>query len=407
MDIYSKLYNDIISSQMNGIYIVNQEGDYNKQNSFNKRKWRFYINGGKVAINKDNYFCSYYFDIADNQAKYLSFTSFIDDSGLCLLDFINEVNNCNKEKITWHANYSYYDLTRYLYKVNKIEINNSNVDSLLVETISKYFSNISTIIFKHSTIDKGCNFNTIKCDLEFHNCIIDNNRVFNDFAGDLNLNESSFNKISNSNINSSKISLNGISNDKLKLLFLMSDFPNLIELEIIGPYGRFDYSFEDCLEYMPDACKSLEYFYIKGKVKSMDFIYNFNNLLGFDMYGATDDNGLMYANVSSKIELEKIKRRNRLDIDIEHILDPYKSDELIIGSSERKRIIRLTHFLKTISYNDKLYNILIDNKDIVKYLMSMKYDNIDGYYEAYYDRLLYHNSNFQERSFLMEPSNRK
>lgn len=238
MDIYSKIYNDIMSFKMNGVYIVNQEGDYNKQNSFNKRGWKYYINGGKVAINKDNYFCSYYFDIANDKAKYLSFTSFIDNSGLCLLDFIDKVNNCDKTIFTWNDGYKYYDLSKYLYKVNKIEITNSNIDKTLINTISKYFNNLDSIIFNHCKIDENCNFNIINCKLEFNYCIIDSNRVFNDFAGELKLDRSNFNKIANSNINSPFISLNGINNNKLKLLFLMSNFPNLINLQILGPYVR-------------------------------------------------------------------------------------------------------------------------------------------------------------------------
>lgn len=407
MDIYSKIYNDIMSFKMNGVYIVNQEGDYNKQNSFNKRGWKYYINGGKVAINKDNYFCSYYFDIANDKAKYLSFTSFIDNSGLCLLDFIDKVNNCDKTIFTWNDGYKYYDLSKYLYKVNKIEITNSNIDKTLINTISKYFNNLDSIIFNHCKIDENCNFNIINCKLEFNYCIIDSNRVFNDFAGELKLDRSNFNKIANSNINSPFISLNGINNNKLKLLFLMSNFPNLINLQILGPYGRLGYSFEDCLEYVPDACKSLEYLYIKGKVKSMDFIYRFKNLLSFDIYGATDDYGFMYANVSSKKELEKIKERNKLEIDIEHILNPYKSDKLIIASAERKRILRLTHFLKMISYTEELYNTLTDNKDIINYLMNIKYNDITSYYESYFDRLIYYKKSLNKGNFLFDESNYK
>lgn len=60
-----------------------------------------------------------------------------------------------------------------------------------------------------------------------------------------------------------------------------------------------------------------------------------------------------------------------------------------------------------ISYTEELYNTLTDNKDIINYLMNIKYNDITSYYESYFDRLIYYKKSLNKGNFLFDESNYK
>lgn len=392
-NLYCRLHHDVYAHFYPDIHLLNQEGDINQFNSFNKKGKKHYIDGGSVVKSTKDYHCSYQFDFKDNESKYkkcLSFCSYSGSSGLNLFDFINSVLNGNPEVFVKTDNLEVYDARKYLFEVIEISVTNSVIDEMFFQLLKRYFHKLEKIRFHSCTIKKECNLNSIGVDIEFNHTTIENSRSLNDCTADIYMIRSSISYISPTTIKSKKLKISCFSPKyyvDLKMLFLKCNFPTLMSFDI-NPEAHYDtYSFEDAFTYLPDSAPNLEEITIEGKVKNLNFLTKFKYLIKCGIFSIYDHMDIRYANITDKKERKKILERNRYQYEIEKILCPSLEDKFIVTDLEEDRILRLCHFLSTLSYTEEDKRIFVE-KDVIKALLAKNIDsNVKYYFECYYDTL--------------------
>ncbi len=70
--LYLRLRNDVFAHLYPDVYLLNQEGDINQFNTFQKKNcndFKYYKDGGKVVKKTKDYTCNYKFDFKDNENK--------------------------------------------------------------------------------------------------------------------------------------------------------------------------------------------------------------------------------------------------------------------------------------------------------------------------------------------------
>lgn len=390
--LYARLGNDVFTYFYPDVYLLNQEGDINQFNTFRKKGWKFYIDGGKVIKRTKDYCCQYSFDFKSKTKfkKELSFQSFSGLSGLNLLDFVNSVLNGNPEIFVKVENLITYDARKCLFEVINISINYSVIDEMFLQVLKRYFHKVERITFKNCIIKKECNLNSISADINLEHTIIENWRSLNDCTADISMIRSSISQMSPTTIKSKKLTISCLSPIHyvdLKMLFLKCNFPNLLSFET-NPEIHYDtYSFEDAFIYLPDSAPNLEEIIIEGKVRNLDFLTKFKYLINCSVLSVYDDMDLRYANITDRKERKRIFEKNRYQYEIRKILFPSLEDKFIITELERERILRLCHFLSILSYTEEDKQILTE-KDTIKALATKSVDtNVKYYYDCYYDTL--------------------
>ena len=394
-DIYQIISNDIMHDKYPDLHYINQENDINIPNSFQKKGWRHFVDGGSVRKNGESYYASYTYDIGSEyecHVKGMNFTSFSDDSGKDLLDFVDSVLNAEPKNFILTKGLEAYDLRKYMQKVKRFTVLNTEIDDLFIRTLKKYFPNLICIEFKNCHIKKECNFDSIKTQMKFCECEMDALRSFNDTRANLEIRRSIINKISNVTIYSEELILddNNISNSDLKILFLRCSFPNLKFIDLQSKAKYYKYSYLDSLSYLGDAANKLEYIRVNGKVSSFDFLIKLPNLISTGFHSIQDDLGIWYPDVDSDSELERIKAKNFNEYQIQKTLDPTIDEHYIVPGLEIQRILKLADILKLLSYTEEEKRFLLEHPNIIEFYKNIPVDTeVGDYYSCIFDRLDY------------------
>lgn len=393
--VFTKIYNDILIDKFPDCYLYNQEGDINIFNTLEKKSKLKTIDGGKIKKITPNYGGSFTYDsknfmLIKDRCLSIGFHSSSDNSGKDFLDYINSVLNADPNIFVRTKGLLVQDIRKYILETRRIQINNTEIDKLLINSISKYFQNLETIELVYCKIKKECNFNIIKADIELRSSVIENIQSFSEFNGNLTMYKTNISAITPSNIYSKKIKLHNIKNDNksLKTLFLKCNFPYLNELSV-SPETTFNgYSFEDSFKYLPDSAPMLENLNIEGKVRSLDFLTKFKHLIDCGILSLYDEYDFFAPYITNGKERKKIQDRNRLQIEIQKIIHPNDDIKYIETNTEFKRILKLIRFNQLISYSNEEKEFLLNNKNIINYFINNKNENnIEYYYETYFDKL--------------------
>lgn len=404
--LYNRLNNDVFTHFYPDAYLLNQEGDINQFNTFKKKGWKYYIDGGRVIKKTKDYIGNYPFDFKNNKSRLkrsLSFCSYSGSAGLNLLNFINSVLNGDPEIFVKVENLNFYDARKYLLEVVDISINDSTIDEMFFQILKRYFHKVERINFNNCTIKKECNLNNINADIKLEHTIIENCRSLNDCIADICMIRCSINQMLPTTIKSKKLTIACLSKKNyvdLKMLFLKCNFPNLIYFKASPEIFYDTYSFEDAFTYLPDSAPNLEEITIQGKVRDLNFLTKFKYLISCSVLSIYDDMDLRYANITDRKEREKIFKKNRYQYEIRKILFPSLEDKFIITTLEEERILRLCHFLSTLSYTEEDKRIFVE-KDIIKALINKSVDpNLEYYFECYYDTLRLKRQLFEKNNSL-------
>ena len=398
-DIYEVISNDVMRDEYPDLYYINQENGINTPNSFQKKGWRHFIDGGAVRKNGESYYASYTYDIGsdyDTRIKGMDFTSFSANSGKDLLDFVYSVLNAEPKNFILTKGLEVYDLRKYMQRIKKINVYNTEIDDLFIRTLKKYFPNLVQIEFIKCHIKNECNFDSIKTQMKFSYCEIDDIRSFNDTMANLEIRRSIINKISNATIYSEEIRLddNTISNSELKTLFLKCSFPNLNFIDLSPKVECYKYSYLDSFSYLGDAAKKLEYIRVNGKVSSFDFLLKLPNLISTGIHSIQDDLGTWYPDVDSDNELERIKTKNFNEYQIQKTLNPTIDDHYLVPRLEIQRILKQADILKLLSYTEEEKRFLLEHPDIIEFYKNNPVDTeVEDYYSCDFDRLNYYKKN--------------
>lgn len=400
MNIYSKLRAEVISSVYQGLFLVNQEDDVNIPNSFKKKGWKHFRDGGAVAKCSKNYEAYYTFDygLPSNWKKKLTFFSYNNKSGLNLLDFIETVLHANPSIFTKTEGLVLKDARKYLFEITSLQINDTFVDATVIILIKRYFPNLEQIKFNKSIISRACNFDKITADLEFIDCEIESIRIFNECKVNLRFIRVKIFNIVPTVICSKEISIfyGSLATQKgLKELFLKCSFPTLLVLKMHTKEIN-DYSLEDSFLFLPYSASNLEELRIDCKVKSLDFLIQLKHIRVCTISSISDDQCLTYTNITDKKEHQKILERNKKEYEIQKILNPYQEDKYIIDQLEKNRILKIAHFGSLLSFTSEEEQKLKENNYLEYALQKNKNSEVPYYYVSYYDQLYYNRAATEE-----------
>jgi len=389
--IFNRLYNDVIAYIKNeDVYVVKQ-GSTNDNIHPYDNPFKHYVDGIRISQNEKRYQAYLYLDRGVSYSSYkdyLTFTSYDGSAGLNLLNFINSViNSANPEIVTFDG-LVVKDAKRKMFNTVTLTVVSSVIDDEFIKTVAKYFHHLKKIEFQNCIIKSGCNFYKIEALMEFYGCTIENIRSFNDCKADIKLSRTGIRKICPTTINSKYVYIS--QSEKMidvKKLFLSCSFPELIQFNIY-PNDKFkNYSFESDFEFLPYSAPKLEDLVIQGKVSSLEFLTKFKSLLQCSILSIYDDHSFFYTDVTDVVEKDNIFKRNKKEYEVEKILNPNKDDKYIISELEKQRILRLSHFLSTISYSEEDKKFF-QHADLIDFLIKKGIDlDVGCYYKCYFDRL--------------------
>jgi hypothetical protein len=122
------------------------------------------------------------------------------------------------------------------------------------------------------------------------------------------------------------------------------------------------------------------------------------NLLRCNISSIYDIHSSLYPDVITRVEREKLKKRNIETYNVKKILNPDKEDRFIIGTIELARIMRLARFNKLLDYSEEEQKFLLENPNLIEYLISQKVGDIEvmKFYESYFDTLILRNTENEE-----------
>lgn len=389
----NRINNDIASIENPDVYLINQEGDKNCFNSFKKKSKTKTIDGGTIVKNSSNYYGCFSYDLGKVElikGLKLRFISYSEHSGINFLDYINSVLTADPKIFVRLKGLLVQDIRKYLLEVTRIDIIRTTVDNILIQNISKYFKNLEFIEFHNCTIKKECNFNTLNCNIKVTESIIENINSFSEFKGDIDMIRTNIDKISPTNILSEKLLIchGNFKNEEIKLLFLSCNFPNLKEFRIDSITAYANYSFEDSFTYLPSSAPKLEKLIIKGKIKSLNFLTQFKYLIDCTILSIYDDWSMFNPYITDGKEREKIKKNNKLQIEIQKILNPNEDLKYIETTTEFNRILKIIKTNQLLSYTNEEKEFLLSHLDLIKYYFNnIQSGNIDNYYRRYFDSL--------------------
>lgn len=394
-NIYYQLKNDIIHSKYPDAYYLNQTNDINKINTGQKavREWKYFIDGYQISVNNNNFFGNYRYDKVMDRAKPMTFGSFSKQSGLDFLNFINSIINGDESIFLLTKGLEVFDLRKSLFKVQELQIRNTEVDNFCISMITRYLPKLNRITFIHCTLKKECDFSKVRTDINFNESIIKDFRIFNNASSNIEFLRTHIEKITNTTVNSKTIKFESITELDYKTLFLKCDFKELKTLIISPEADKVGFSYRNDFMFLPKSAPNLENLSIMGKLENFDFLTQLK-ILRCSIDSVYDRLGSFYPDVITKKERERLKKRNLKRYEIKKILMPEEGDKLIIGQLELERILRLAHFNNLISYTDDEKFFLLKNPNLLKYLLSQKKEDgeITKFYESYYDKLISRNT---------------
>lgn len=391
-NILNRLYNDVISNKYKDAYIINQENDINQYNTFKKNKWRHALDAYSINQRTPDYEGKYTCDKRKDKPfdlSVLTFVSYSNHSGLDLLNFINKILDGDSSIFVHIDNFNIVDLRKKMFEIKKINIRNTNVDDLLLTNIRRYFHSLDEVIFTNCNIKKDCNFNNLKCNIEFDQCNIESIRVFNETKANLKFLRTNIDKIVPTTILSNLVEFPCNNYHIYKELFLKCNFPNLENFKVYKDKNFIEYSYLDQFKFLPTSAPNLENLYIQGKLSSFDFLLSMKNLLRCNIDSVFNVHSSFFADVDTKEERDKLLKRNKYEYDVQKILTN-EEDKFIIGTLELNRILRLARFNKLLSYDEEeLKELLKGNKNFLKEVSD---GEITKFYESYYDTLIQRNT---------------
>ena len=180
--------------------------------------------------------------------------------------------------------------------ITTLILGNAIIDKIMVRNIKKFFKNLRGITLKDCIIAEDALLSDLDCDLNLIGCEIKNINSFGYCVQELRLSRCQIDKIADTTINSSKISIigNTCEDENLAYLFLKCHFPELEELEI-GRNSKAEDGgtyFNQCLNFIPYACPMLISLIIDGKIYSFDFLHHFNQLSYCEIRSVNDTIGV-------------------------------------------------------------------------------------------------------------------
>jgi hypothetical protein len=179
---------------------------------------------------------------------------------------------------------------------------------------------------------------------------------------------------------------------------LKCNFKELENLIIFPDKDKVGISYGNDFMFLPKSAPDLENLSIEGKLASFDFLVNMRNLLRCNISSIYDIHSSFYPDVVTRIEREKLKKRNIKAYNVKKILNPDEEDRFIIGTIELDRIMKLARFNKLLGYSEEEQKFLLENPNLVEYLISQKVGDIEimKFYESYFDTLILRNTENEE-----------
>lgn len=361
---------------------------------------KFYNNGYFVSATTKDYYCLYETDLNSKSLGSLSFISISNHSGIDFSDFLKKISdNTNQELIVTKNSFSYH-LKNELNNIRIVNISNTKIDSVLIDSIIKTLPSIEIIEIRNSIIDSKCNFNTSK-DIFIYivDSEIENFHSFKNTSGKIDFVRDKISNVSFGEYSCSDLSFFKCDIDFNKL-FLNTKFNNM-ETLVVDTNNIYDDNgnnyFTDLgnsFFFLPYAMPNLVNLKIAARVDDLDFLEKLPFLNKLSLLSSVSMLDIHLLDINDKTKLDKLYNRYKDLIDISKKENYfYEKDAYHITEVYKKRILELADFFKTISFTSDCEDTLKSNfwhkKDILSYYLNPDFIKLDGYYELYYDKLIF------------------
>lgn len=390
---FNRIQND--SSLNNQITVEHLGKNYedDREGVFNGR----YIDGGLVKLLDEDYQAIYNFEFEFEMFySNLIFRSFNEKSGLSFLKFINTLSLQDNEDFVKLDGFVIKDVRKKLKDVRKIEIKNTSVDYTLTKILLSYFPKLEYLEFYNCKILSDASFSNYKIkEILIRYCTVENTLSFKDLESPLYIACTSILKIYPVNINTNSIRFNRFDSSQLNIkeLFLKCYFPKLRKLHIMLGFRKNSFNYENSFIFLPYSAPNLEELFIDGKVYSLDFLEKFKNLINFNLHSEYTKTAceLWFPYVISKEERERTSKLYKDQIEEYKKRFQFVPEKYISTIIEISNILSRTSTLKLLDVTEKEKNILLNNKNLIEYNLSVP-DNfkVREYFKAFYDRLEYY-----------------
>ena len=236
--------------------------------------------------------------------------------------------------------------------ITTLRLNNMIIDKKLIHIINKFFKNLKGISFSNCLIMEDCYFaNLDKLEnIKFLNCTIKDFNSFDLCRQNLEFEDCNIEKIKNGVIYSNYIKINAENDNLFEKIFVMNNFPSLLELNLKCP--KFDKS----LPWLSTSCPNLKQLRIEGNVPSFDFLYKFHNLDNAEIESTSLTYDYFYTVVAPYITDEK-EREKILSKSNRKIEDEFDSNIIL-----KEQLYKINSAIRKISYTEEEKNIYINNK---------------------------------------------
>lgn len=323
--------------------------------------------------------------------RVFTFTSFTSNSGLELQKYYDKLLKEKGE--IW--------VGKEFKKVKDVEINNTVINKLLIDTLSLMFKDLHVLTIRNCTIEKDCCLSIINTnDIRLDDSVIESFKVFNQNKSNLEFVRCNINSIGNSSVLSEKMRFFKVELDFYKL-FLMNNFPNLDDLciksEVFydGIINRTK-NLKNSFTYLPYSCPNITKLRIEGVVDDIDFLIRLTKLVKVGMASTFGDMAKETLLINNKEKLNQLETRNYEQIEIKRtacgVFDDL-DDIRYITSSEINRVLTLNDFLRTLSFTEQEMVALTSefnfDGNYLDYVINRDYSDLKGYYRTDYDKLIY------------------
>lgn len=390
----NRIQNDLSLNKNITVKYLGKKYKDNREGIFNGR----YIDGGIVKMLNEDYQAIYNFEFDyEMQNSNLIFMSFNEKSGLSFLKFINTLFLQKSEDFVKLDGLVLKDIRKKLKDVRTIKIKNSDIDYTLTKILLSYFPKLRYLEFYNCKILSSASFSNYKIEeIKMKNCIIENTLSLKDSESSLYFYYTKILKIYpvNINVDSIRFSEYELNQINIKELFLKCSFPELRKLSIT-PFEKYDNSayYEKSFLFLPYSAPNLEELFVDGKVYSLDFLEKFKKLIYFNLRSEYTDTDieLWYPYIVNKEEKDKISKIYKTQIEEYKKRFSYTPEKYISTIVEIKNILSHTNTLRLLDVTEKEKNILLSNKNLIEYNLSIPSNfKVREYFKAKYDRLDYY-----------------
>lgn len=323
--------------------------------------------------------------------RVFTFTSFTSNSGLELQKYYDKLLKEKGE--IW--------IGKELKKVKDVEINNTVINKLLIDTLSLMFKDLHVLTIRNCTIEKNCCLSIINTnDIRLVDSVIESFKVFNQNKSNLDFVRCNINSIGNSSVLSEKMRFFEVELDFYKL-FLMNNFPDLddlcIESEVFyDGITNIAKNLKNSFTYLPYSCPNITKLRIEGVVDDIDFLIRLTKLVKVGIASTFGDMAKETLLINNKEKLNQLETRNYEQIEIKRtacgVFDDL-DDIRYITSSEINRVLTLNDFLRTLSFTEQEMVALTSefnfDGNYLDYVINRDYSDLKGYYRTDYDKLIY------------------